>query len=236
LAASGRIKENNGMTLVKFGWIGVLVCALGLIGCGDEGGSPASGGSGGAAGTGGTAGTGGGNGLEACSEGPLATTGETGTGELSCVATLPFDLTVRFNATPTGDLQAGENEFDLQLELAIAAETINTIVDLASDATLNGAEATITATGGDTGSTSQDVIDEGVPCELSFVRDQDTVVVTTVSQGTFTLDDGDTLELTLDAVTQQVEALGIPVVLTTEGAEPSCEFVGDLPTVSFTLP
>lgn len=233
------------MRLSKLVLIGVLAGTLGLVGCGDDGtesgtggngsGGSGSGGSGGSAGTGGTAGTGGSGMLEACSEGPLAQTGETGMGALSCVATLPFDLTVRFNATPTGTLQEGENEFDLQLELAIAADTINTIVDLASEATLDGAMASINATAGDSNPTPQEIVDEAVPCELSFVRDTDTVVVTTVSQGTFTLDEGTTLELTLESITQEVEALGIPVVLTTEGDQPSCEFVGDLPAVSFSL-
>ena len=64
----------------------------------------------------------------------------------------------------------------------------------------------------------------------------DAVVVSTVSQGTWNLDDGTTLELTLEQVTQEVEALGIPVTLTTEGADASCQWVGDLPSVSFTLP
>ena len=57
--------------------IGVLSGTLGVVGCSDD----ETGG-----GTGGTGGTGGGNGgtggstmLDACSTGPLATTGETGT-------------------------------------------------------------------------------------------------------------------------------------------------------------
>lgn len=224
--------------LLKLVLMSALVGTLGLVGCGDDSADVGTGGSGtGGSGTGGTAGNGGQGGTPAdvCSMGPLAETGQTGSGELSCVATLPFDLTVKFNATPTGTLQAGPNEFDLQLEFAIAADTINTIVDLASEATLTGAEASITATTGDSGSSTEEVVDEGVPCTLLFERDTDTVVVTTVSQGTFTLDEGSTLELTLESLTQAVTALGIPVVLTTEGTEPSCEFVGDMPSVSFSL-
>jgi hypothetical protein len=235
---TGHIEENIWMTrLLKLVLMSALVGTLGLVGCGDDTVETGTGGSGtGGSGTGGTAGNGGGGTpADVCSMGPLAETGQTASGELSCVATLPFDLTVTFNATPTGTLQQGENEFDLQLEFAIAAETINTIVDLASEATLTGAEASITATTGDTGATTQEVVDEGVPCTLLFERDTDTVVVTTVSQGTFTLDEGSTLELTLESLTQAVTALGIPVVLTTEGTEPSCEFVGDMPSVSFSL-
>jgi len=33
-----------------------------------------------------------------------------------------------------------------------------------------------------------------------------------------------------------VNAVGIDVELTTEGDEPSCDFVGDKPSVSFSLP
>lgn len=221
--------------------IGVLTGTLGLIGCGGDsaeagtGGTGGTGGSGGSGGSGGTGGTGGGS-ATACSDGPLAETGQTGTADLACVATLPFDLTVRFNATPTAELQAGENTFDLQVEVAIAADTVNTVIDLAQEVTVNGATATIDATAGDSDPTPVDVIDEGVPCTLTFERDTDAVIVTTVSQGSWTLDDGATLELTLEALTQEVEALGLPVTLTTEGSEPSCQFVSDLPTVQFTLP
>jgi hypothetical protein len=50
------------------------------------------------------------------------------------------------------------------------------------------------------------------------------------------LDDGDTLTLTLEALTELVEAVGLPVELTTEGDEPSCTFVdGVMPSVSFTI-
>ncbi len=221
--------------------ISVLAGTLGLVGCSDSGGNGGSAGSGGTPGTGGTAGDGGGgNGgevpVEACSDGPLAETGETGSGDLACVATLPFDITVSFNATPTADLQEGENTFDLQIEVAIDAATVNTVVDLASEVTVLSDSASIDATAGDSDPTPVDVVDEGVPCSLAFERDMDAVIVSTVSQGTWTLDDGATLELTLSDITQEVEALGIPVTLTTEGDEPSCEWTGDLPSVSFTLP
>ena len=213
------------MRITKLLIIGVLAGALGLVGCGDSGS------------TGGTGGSGGGEPLPACSEGPLADTGQTGSGALACVATLPFDLTLNFNATPVNPLQAGANEFDLQMEIVIDTDTVNEVLDLAPGvvADVIAAMGTINATMGDSDPTPVDVVDEAVPCSLAFERDTPAVVVTTVSRGSWNLDDGETLELTLEAMTQEVIALTIPVTLTTEGEEPTCEFVGDLPSVQFSL-
>jgi hypothetical protein len=214
--------------------IGVLGGTLGVVGCSDEttgtGGSGASGGSGGDGGSGGT------TMLDACSTGPLATTGETGTGALSCVATLEFDLTVNFNATPVNGVQAGSNEFDLQLEVAIDAATVDEVLELAPGvvAEIEAVTGGVNATMGDSDPTASEIADEGVPCALAFEANTAAVVVTTVDQGTWTLDDGETLELTLESITQEVVALGIPVTLTTEGDEPTCTFVGDKPSVQFT--
>ena len=60
-------------------------------------------------------------------------------------------------------------------------------------------------------------------------------MVTTIETNSWTLDDGDTLTLTFEALTELVEALGLPVELSTEGAVPSCNFVGDMPAVSFSV-
>ena len=219
---------------MKLVLIGVLAGALGLVGCGDD--ATSGGGNGGSGGTAGTGGTGGSEPLEACSEGPLAETGQTGTGALACVATLPFDLSLRFNATPREPLQAGANTFDLQIEVAIDADTVDTVIDLAPGADVTGVEGTIDATMGDSAPTPVVVVDEGVPCMLTFEASTPAVIVTTMSEGTWNLDDGGTLELTLGAITQAVTALTIPVVLTTEGDDPACVFVGELPKVQFTLP
>jgi len=219
------------MKFMRLVLIGMLAGALGLVGCGDDATSDV-----GTGGTAGSGGTGGSEPLEACSEGPLAETGQTGTGALACVATLPFDLSLRFNATPREPLQAGANTFDLQIEVAIDADTVDTVIGLAPGADVTSVEGTIDATVGDSDPTPVVVNDEGVPCLLTFEESAPAVIVTTVSEGTWNLDDGGTLELTLGAVTQAVTALNIPVVLTTEGDEPSCEFVGNLPSVQFTLP
>jgi hypothetical protein len=217
--------------------IGVLAGTLGLVGCGDDS-STGSGGTGGSAGSGGEGGSGGGEPLPACSDGPLAETGQTGSGALACVATLPFALTLNFNATPVNPLQQGANDFDLQMAVIIDATTVNEVLDLSPDVVTDviAAMGTINATMGDSDPTPVDVVDEAVPCTLAFVRDTPAVVVTTVSRGSWNLDDGETLELTLEAMTQQVIAFTIPVTLTTDGAEPTCEFVGDLPSVQFSLP
>ena len=224
------------MRISKLMTIAVLTGTLGLLGCGEDSSTTPSGGSGGTAGSGGEGGGGGMQMLTACSEGPLAGTGETATASLACVATLPFDISVSLNATPTAPLQAGANTFELQLEVAIDAATVNSVIDLASEVNVTDVRSTINATLGDLDPTPVETIDQGVPCTLTFERDTDAVIVTTVSEGTWNLDDGGTLELTLDSLTQAVEALGLPVVLTTEGgADATCQFDGAMPSVQFSL-
>ena len=112
---------------------------------------------------------------------------------------------------------------------------MNSVVDLAQEVTVTSSVTTINATAGDSDPTPFDLDDGSVPCSLSFVRDEAAVMVTTIESNSWTLDDGDTLTLTFEALTELVEALGLPVELSTEGAEPSCEFVGDMPAVSFSV-
>jgi hypothetical protein len=225
------------MRISKLVVIAVLTGTLGLVGCGDDSSTAASGGSGGTAGSGGGGGAGGSEPAPACDAGPLTTTADTmvGEGELACVATLPFGLTIKLAATPTAPIQAGANEFNLQVEVAIDAQTVNSVVDLAQEVTVTSSVTTINATAGDSDPTPFDLDDGSVPCSLSFVRDEAAVMVTTIESNSWTLDDGDTLTLTFEALTELVEALGLPVELSTEGAEPSCEFVGDMPAVSFSV-
>lgn len=225
------------MRITKLVVIGVLAGTLGLVGCGDDS-STGGGGTGGSAGAGGSGGSGGSEPAPACDAGPLTSTDGTviGEGALACVATLPFDLTIKLAATPTAAIAAGSNEFDLQVEVTIDADTVNTVVDLADEVTVNSSISTVNATAGDSDPTPFDVVDTAVPCTLALVRDQAATMVTTISANSWTLDDGGTLTLTLEAVAQLVEALGLPVELTTEGAEASCQFVGDMPSVSFSLP
>jgi len=213
----------------------VLTGTLGLMGCGDD--SSTTDGSGGTAGSGGGGGAGGAEPLPACDAGPLTTTADTmiGEGELSCVANLPFGLTIKLAATPTAPIQAGANEFDLQVEVAIDAATVNSVVDLAQEVTVNSSVSTINATAGDSDPTPFDLEDASVPCTLSLVMDQAAVMVTTIDANSWTLDDGGTLTLTLEALTELVEAVTIPVELSTEGDEPSCTFDGDMPSVSFAV-
>ncbi len=213
--------------------LAVLSGTLGLVGCGDDATTPA-GGSGGTAGTGGTGGS---EPPAACDAGPLTTTEDTviGEGELACVATLPFGLTIKLAATPKAPIENGTNEFDLQVEVAIDAETVNSVVDLAQEVTVNSSITTINATAGDSDPTPFDLEDAAVPCTLALVRDEAAVMVTTVDASSWTLDDGGTLTLTFEALTELVEAVSIPVELSTEGDEPSCTFVGDKPAVSFSI-
>jgi hypothetical protein len=224
------------MRISKLAVIAVLTGTLGLVGCGDDS-STATGGTGGSAGSGGEGGMGGSVPLDACDSGPLTTTIDTmvAEGELACVNNIPFGLIIKLAATPTAPLQNGANEFDLQVEIAIDAETVNTVVDLAQEVTVTSSVSTIDATAGDSNPTPFDLDDGGVPCALTLVRDQASVMVTTIDANSWTLDEGGTLTLTLEAITQMVEALGLPVDLTTEGDEPSCMFVGDMPAVSFSL-
>lgn len=219
------------MRISKLILLAVLTGTLGVLGCSDDSTSEGAGGSGG------TGGTGGSEPPAACDAGPLTTTEDTqvGEGELACVATLPFGLTIKLAATPTAPIQNGANEFDLQVEVAIDAETVNSVVDLAQEVTVNSSITTINATAGDSDPTPFDLEDTAVPCTLALVRDEAAVMVTTVDANSWTLDDGGTLTLTFEALTELVEAVGIPVELSTEGDEPSCTFVGDKPAVSFSI-
>jgi hypothetical protein len=158
-----------------------------------------------------------------------------GKSALDCVSTLPFGLTIKLAATPTAPIQNGANEFDLQVEIAIDAETVNTVVGLAQEVTVTSSVSTINATAGDSDPTPFDLDDGSVPCTLALVMDEAAVMVTTIEANSWTLDDGGTLTLTLEALTELVEAIGIPVGLSTEGDPPSCTFVGDLPAVSFSV-
>ena len=223
------------MRITKLMVIGVLAGTLGLVGCGDDSSTAGTGGTGGTAGGGGTGGS---EPAPACDSGPLTETDGTviGEGALACVATLPFDLTIKLAATPKAAIAEGANDFDLQVEVTIDAATVNTVVDLAQEVTVDSSISSVNATAGDSDPTPFDVVDAAVPCTLALVRDQDATMVTTLSANSWTLDDGGTLTLTLEAVTQLVEAVGLPVELTTEGDEPSCDFVGDKPSVSFSLP
>jgi len=119
--------------------------------------------------------------------------------------------------------------------VAIDAATVNSVVDLAQEVTVNSSVSTINATAGDSDPTPFDLEDASVPCTLSLVMDQAAVMVTTIDANSWTLDDGGTLTLTLEALTELVEAVTIPVELSTEGDEPSCTFDGDMPSVSFAV-
>jgi hypothetical protein len=227
------------------GGSGGMAGAGGIGGSGGEGGNGGIGGSGGMAGAGGIGGSGGAGGtggtggtmLDACGTGPLATTGETGTAALKCTATLEFDLTLNFNATAVNGVEVGANDFDLQFEVAIDEGTVNEVLMLAPGlvADVNAVTGTVNATMGDSDPTPREIVDEGVPCALAFEEGTAAGVVTTVDDGTWTLDEGDTLELTMESLTFEVVALGIPVTLTTAGDHPACAFVdGVKPSVQFT--
>ena len=213
--------------------VGMLASTLGIVGCGDD------------ETTGGTGGTGGGGGMggasaPACNDSALPTTGQTASANVACVEGIPFELTLSFNATPTGSVTAGENEFELQTSISVDVTTVNEVLDLAPGVvlTVNSNSARVTPTQGDSSETSVSIEDEGVPCSLPFIEDTPAVFTMSVNTGTFTLDDGNTLELTVDAITQDLIAIGIPVTLTTEGGEEaSCDFLPvdnpELPTVTF---
>ncbi|NNE18342.1 MAG: hypothetical protein HKN10_07690, partial [Myxococcales bacterium] len=204
------------MRISKLMVVAVLTGALGLVGCGDDS-STTPGGTGGMAGSGGEGGMGGSEPVPTCDSGPLTMTADTmvGEGGLDCVNTIPFGLIIKLAATPTAPIQNGSNEFELQVEVAIDAETVNTVVDLAQEVTVTSSVSTINATAGDSDPTPFDLDDGGVPCTLALVRDQASVMVTTIETNSWTLDDGGTLTLTLEALTELVEALGLPVELST---------------------
>jgi hypothetical protein len=211
----------------------MLAGTVGIVGCGDDETTGSTGGTGGGGGAGGAS-------APACNNSALPTTGETASAQLACVEGIPFDFTLSFNATPTASVTAGENEFELQTSISVDVETVNEVLGLAPGVvlTVNSNSARVTPTQGDSSETSVTIVDEGLPCSLPFIEDTPAVFTMAVNMGTFTLDDGNTLELTVDSITQDLIAIGIPVTLTTEGGEDaSCEFLPVespvLPVVSF---
>ncbi len=218
--------------ILKLAVVGVLAGTLGVVGCGDDETPTGTGGTGGGGGMGGS--------LPACDSSALPNSGQTASAQLACEEGIPFDLTLSFNATPTGPVMAGENQFELQTSIEVDVETVNEVLGLAPGVvlTVNGNRARVTPTQGDSSETSVNIEDEGVSCSLPFVADTPAVFTMSVNMGTFTLDDGNILELTLDSLTEELIALEIPVTLTTEGGdEASCDFLPVdapvLPTVSF---
>ena len=212
--------------LAKLVVIGVVTGALGAVGCGSDE-TTGTGGSG----SGGTGGT-----PEACSQDDLPDTGETGTTALTCSTGLQFDFDVEFNATETSPVQVGSNEFQLQYKATITPATIEQALDLIMQDSLlleiDAVRGDVKATRGDSSQSVVEIVDQEVPCSLLLERGKEAAIITTVTIGSWNLDQGQILELTLENVTLSLTVLltetGIPATLTTEGTSPTCDFVNDV--------
>jgi hypothetical protein len=233
---------------MKLSVIALLTGTLALVGCGDDGGagtagsggSGATGGSGGSGATGGSGGSGGSAMVPVCGEGrtldPAFTMDEA---NIACVVlggAATLDLTIVF-AGNTEALMTGTNDFDLQMEVVITADTVNGLIGFGvTEATFNLAVGTAVTTAGSDPAEEADIPEDPVPCSLAFTMDEGAGLVTPVVNVPFTLNDGTTQTLDLEGFSGVVNALGMDLTISTD-PEGGCTWENDTPpSISFDVP
>ena len=161
-------------------------------------------------------------------------------GRLRCdtqFATFPIGLILEMEATPSTAIQQGENDFVLQVEFGIDAQT----VDFALSRNIRvirveSIMATVDATMGDSDPTPAAVEEAPVPCTVTFEAGAPATFVSPPINATWTLDVGQTLELTLQQYKEVVVGLGGSYfTFTTLGPEANCVWETGPPSVSFSL-
>jgi hypothetical protein len=160
-------------------------------------------------------------------------------GRLRCdtqFATFPIGITLKMAATPSTEIQQGENDFALQVEFGVDAET----VDLALSRNVGVIQvesiaAIIDATMGDSDPMPVAVVDAPVPCSQKFEAGTPATFVSRPVGATWTLDAGQTLELSVQQFEELFVALdGSDFKLTTLVPDANCTWQTAPPSVSFT--
>ncbi len=229
--------------------IALLTGTLGLVGCGDD--ETDTGGTGGTGATGGTGGAGGGAGGSGGAGGGAACVQDCGVGnELPVDATqasVPFTcsvmgigipLEVNFAGAPTAPVMAGmDNTYDLTAQAIITVDTVNLILALADESDITGTTGLVTPIGGTTSTTTADLVLDGVPCKVCYVRDMANTITLPITQATWALDEmGATAQVVeLTDVTINIDAAGLALELSNVGDAPAC-FWGAAPDNSPTMP
>ena len=179
--------------------------------------------------------------LPVCGAGrSIPETATTEVGHLRCdpgFATFPIGLDLKMAATPSTEIEQGENEFALQVEFAVDAQTVNLALSRNIGVIrVESIMATVDATMGDSNPTPVTVEEAPIPCTVTFEAGAPATFVSPRVDATWTLDIGQTLQLTLQDYEEVVVALGGSYfTLTTWGPEANCAWETEPPRVSFSL-
>ena len=220
--------------LARLGLIGVLVGALGLIGCGDDDTPSNTGGSGGSAGSGGSGGSAGdgGNGgsppVMECGEGEeIDDSYTTATGLVECdglgVLTVPIEVTL---AAKTDGAPAGDAEVDTRIQLTLSEETVELIRNTGVTA---APVAEASADVADNPETLVVNVATPVPCEVDFTIEGPLNLTTPQVIQTWPAIDGSIVLVATDITLNIPEP--VPLVLSTKEPNPACVWM-EMPTIT----
>lgn len=146
---------------------------------------------------------------------------------------IPIPVDVVLTAEPTQPLQSGSNTFDIQLLVGFDSNVVDLLLALTSTITFTNLTADVAPTEGVSLPMLETISSSPLPCSLSLQSGTSVGVTFPVRQASWNLDEGSTLELTLEDVTAQVNAAGLPITLTTSGDDPNCAWSGAPPSLSF---
>jgi hypothetical protein len=152
-------------------------------------------------------------------------------------ATFPIGLDLKMAATPPTVIQQGENEFALQVEFGVDAQTVKFALSRnIAVIRVESIVATFDATMGDSDPAPVEVEEAPLPCAVTFEAGAPATFVSPPVDAAWTLDIGQTLELTLQHYEEVVVALGgSHFTLTTLGPDANCAWETEPPSVSFSL-
>lgn len=178
--------------------------------------------------------------LPVCGDGrAIPGTAPTDEGGLRCevqLGGLPAGIVLTMAATPMAEIQAGENDFEIQVEFAVDAETVEDALQLGIRVfRIDSIAATIDATMGDSDPTPAAVEEAPVPCTMTLEDETPAAFVSPLVHATWTLDEETTLELTLQHFEEVLTVRGNETTLSTLGPSANCVWETDLPSVSFTV-
>lgn len=158
--------------------------------------------------------------------------------EMDCtvIAGIDIPVSVSFTAEPAAPLAVGSNTFDIQLEIGFNENVVDLLLGLSNTVTFTNINGDVTPSVGTSSPTTETVTTSPLPCDLSLQEGSPIGVVFPVRQATWALDVGTTQALTLEEVTAEVDAAGIPLLLSTTGDDPACQWVVAPPTLSFDVP
>ena len=173
-----------------------------------------------------------------CGEGrTLAETAVTAEGRLTCDigTTFPLGIALKMAVLPSGAIQPGEIDFSLQVEFGVDAETVDKVLSGGIPlARIESAAATIEATMGVSDPAPVLVQEAPVPCIQRFESGTPALFVGPAVAATWTLDVGQTLELTVQQFEEDVVVPSLyPFTLTTVEPGANCVWETNSPSVRF---